>query len=71
MNSIATRWTSLVPHVESFALMATLDCGAGQPPPQPAAFGAVTEIWVPAGSGGQSAFYDVGVTLGVGGLLTE
>ena len=47
----------------------SLDCGAGQPDPPPV--GVVTEIWVPAGSNGQSAFYDVWATLAFGGLASE
>jgi hypothetical protein len=36
----------------------SLDCGAGQP-----FSGTVKEIWVPAASASDSAFYDVWVTL--------
>ena len=46
----------------------SLDCGAGQIRPPS---GTVTEIWVPAGSNGQDAFYDVWATLAFGGLATE
>ena len=38
----------------------SLDCGAGQPDPPPA--GVVDEIWVPAASAIDTAFYDVAAT---------
>jgi hypothetical protein len=52
----------------SMGIGGSLDCGAGQTRPPS---GSVTEIWVPAGSNAQDAFYDVWVTLGFGGLTTE
>ena len=45
----------------------SLDCGAGQTRPPS---GTVTEIWVPAGTNGQDAFYDVWATLAFGGVAT-
>ena len=41
----------------SMGVGSSLDCGSTQPPAQ-----VVTEIWVPAGSAVDNAFYDVSAT---------